>query len=134
MRARYGESQEADQAEWRQIGFVLDEKRELLQPQNRKVVIQALDKPRNDNDADCSRDEDGRLAKPCAVDRQALTTVRRVSGSCADNEEELPGEGIEIPRLVVRVAVQLPTEPQVQEGGLNRSTQHFILKERWSVL
>ncbi len=42
---------------------------------------------------------------------QRLAAVARVSGGRADHEEKLPGERVEVPGLIVGIAVRLPAEP-----------------------
>src|SRR5262249_27473019 len=43
------------------------------------------------------------------------TAVGGVSGGRANDEQELPGEGVEVPGLTVGVAVRLPAEPPRQQ-------------------
>src|SRR5262245_25298973 len=74
-----------------------------------------MDGPRNADDADCNRNSDGKFRKPRALYREYPTTVSRISGGRANNEEQLPGEGIEVPALIVGIAVRLPTKVQRQE-------------------
>src|SRR6516165_2136889 len=110
MRGSHGKCKEADQAQRCQIGFVLDERRELLQQQSRKCIISSMDSPRNVDDTDRNRNANCKLVKPQALQWQYVTAVLRVSGGRPKNEKELPGEGVEVPGLVVGIAMRLPTE------------------------
>src|SRR5262249_15497662 len=56
-----------------------------------------------------------KFRKPRALHREYPTPVSRICGSRANDEEELPGEGIEVPPLIVGIAVRLPTEVQRQQ-------------------
>src|SRR5215813_603715 len=69
-----------------------------------------MDSPRNVDDADSNRNANCKLVKPQALQRQYVTAVLRVSGGRPKNEKELPGEGVEVPGLVVGIAMRLPTE------------------------
>src|SRR5262245_34276292 len=115
MRRGHGKCNEADQAQRCEIAFVLDQGRKLLQQQARERIISSMDGPRNADDAERNRNEDGKFRKPRALHWECPRTVSRVSGSRTNNEEQLPGEGIEVPPLIVGIAVRLPTEVQRQK-------------------
>src|SRR5262249_24943020 len=89
--------------------------RELPQQQARERIISPMDGPRNANDRDRNRNDDGKFRKPRGLRREYPATVSRISGSRANNEEELPGEGVEEPALIVGIAVRLPTEVERQK-------------------
>src|SRR6516225_7643509 len=74
-----------------------------------------MDGPRDADDADRNRNGDGKFQEPRALPREHPMTVLGISGSRANDEKELPGKGIEVPRLIVRIAVRPPTEAQCQE-------------------
>src|SRR5215467_3348123 len=115
MRRGHGKCNEAEQAQRCEIALVLDQGRELPQQQARERIISPMDGPRNADDAERNRNEDGTFRKPRALHWECLRTVSRVSGSRTNNEEQLPGKGIEVPPLIVRIAVRLPTEVQRQK-------------------
>src|SRR5207248_9127540 len=73
MRARDRKRQEADEAERRQIGFAVDQRRKRPLQQGRKSVIRAMNCPRHADDADRNRVAACKLAEPGAVDRHAST-------------------------------------------------------------
>ncbi len=62
-----GKRQETDQAQRRQIGLVVDQRREFLQQQTRKCLIGVVDSPRNMDDRHGDRNADGKLRKPRAL-------------------------------------------------------------------
>src|SRR5215472_9260357 len=115
MRRGHGKCNEADQAQRCEIALVLDQGRELPQQQARERIISPMDGPRNADDADRNRNDDGKFGKPRALRREYPRTVSRISGSRTNNEEELPGKRIEVPPLIVGIAVRLPTEVQRQK-------------------
>src|SRR5262249_3297365 len=115
MRRGHGKCNEADQAQRCEIALVLDQGRELPQQQARERIISPMDGPRNADDADRNRNDDGKFGKPRALRREYPRTVSRISGSRTNNEEKLPGKRIEVPPLIVGIAVRLPTEVQRQK-------------------
>src|SRR5215471_14925813 len=115
MRRGHGKCNEADQAQRREIAFVLDQGRKLPQQQARERIVSSMDGPRNADDADRNRNEDGKFRKPQALYREYPRTVSGVSGSRTNNKEQLPGKRVEVPPLIVGIAVRLPTEVQRQK-------------------
>src|SRR5262249_8206987 len=70
-----------------------------------------------------NRDGDGKFRQPRAAERQQLAAVWRISGGGADHEQELPSERVEVPSVVVGIALRLPTEAPRQEIEHARKNQ-----------
>src|ERR1043166_4658214 len=120
---RQRDGKKADQAERREIGFILGKFAELIVEQGWNPVPKAIYQPSqfDHRDNDRQRDRDPRNPRP--VRQRRLSGAVGGTGGRADDEQKLPGERIEEPTVFIRIGLRLPAEVQGQQINRERENQ-----------